>query len=69
MYTIYIIDRANQFHVEHHATQEQADDASDRWEAEGHDVYSDRMRALLAMDRYARRMMRTGHLIHITVGA
>ncbi len=69
MYTIYIIDRANQFHVEHHATQEQADGASDRWEAGGHDVYTDAQRAALARDRFARRMMRTGHLIHITVGA
>ena len=69
MFTIYIIDRANQFTVEHHATQEQADDASDRWEAGGHDVYTDRMRATLAMDRYARRMMRTGHLQVIHVGA
>ena len=69
MYTIYIIDRANQFHVEHHSTQEQADDSSDRWEAGGHDVYTDRTRALLAMDRYARHLMRTGRMTVIHVGA
>lgn len=68
MYTIYIIDRANQFHTEHYPTQEQADDASDAWEAGGHDVYTDRMRATLAMDRYARHMMRTGHLQIVHIG-
>lgn len=68
MYTIYIIDRANQFSVEHHSTQQQADDSSDAWEAGGHDVFTDRMRALLAMDRYARHAMRAGRLQHIHIG-
>ena len=52
--TIYIIDRANQFHEESYETLLDADNASDRWEAGGHDVYHDRTRALRAWDHYTR---------------
>lgn len=60
MHTIYIIDRANQFHEEAYDTQEQADDASDRWEASGHDVYHNRLRALQVWNHYVRLINRHG---------
>ena len=59
-HTIYIIDRANQFHEESYATLAEADDASDRWEAGGHDVFHDRTRALRAWDRYTQFLRHRG---------
>lgn len=59
MFTIYIIDRANQFSQQTFATQEQADDASDRWEAVGGcDVFTNEQRALDCKDRYDRMLRR-----------
>ena len=59
-YTIYIIDRTNQFHERSFDTQEEADDNSDAWEAGGHNVFHDRTRALLAWDRYSHLINRHG---------
>jgi len=57
MYTIYIIDRANQFSQQTFATQEQADDASDRWEdVGGCEVFTDANKAMDCKQRYERRM-------------
>jgi hypothetical protein len=57
MYTIYIIDRANQISQQTFATQQQADNASDRWEEVGGcEVFTDRTRAIDCKDRYNRRM-------------
>jgi len=59
MYTIYIIDRANQLSQQTFARQEDADDASDRWEEVGGcEVFTDRTRAVDCKDRYDRRMRR-----------
>ncbi len=52
---IYIIDRANQIKEEVYPTREEADDAADRWEAAGHDVYTDRLAAMLEKDAYDHR--------------
>ena len=50
-YTIYIIDRAGQYHVEHYQTQEERNLASDRWESMGCDVYRDIAQAARAAIR------------------
>lgn len=54
MFTIYIVDRANQVKRESYSTQEAADDAVDRWEALGADIFLDRLQAVLNADAYAR---------------
>jgi hypothetical protein len=57
MYTIYIIDRANQLSQQTFSRQQDADDASDRWEEVGGcEVFTDRTRAIDCKDRYDRRM-------------
>lgn len=50
-YTIYIIDRAGQYHVEHYQTNEERNQASDRWESMGCDVYRDIAQAARAAIR------------------
>lgn len=52
MFTIYIVDRANQILGYAYPTQEEADDAADRFEAAGCDVFLDRLQACLNKDRY-----------------
>lgn len=59
MFTIYIIDRANQFSQQTFATQEAADNASDQWEAVGGcEVYTNADRAMNAKLAYERRLRR-----------
>ena len=53
MNTIYVIDRANQFHTLSFDTEDAAHEAADRWLEGGHDVYQDYLQAVLAYDRYA----------------
>lgn len=56
MQTIYVIDRANQLLSYGYPTKDEADDAYDRFEAAGFDVYTDRIKAVLAKDAYHFRM-------------
>ena len=67
IYSIWVLDRANQLTQYDYSSQLLADNASDIFEADGHDVFTDRLRASLARDRYARFLMRQGKLsiIHI----
>lgn len=55
MHTIYVIDRANQLLSYGYPTKDEADDAYDRFEAAGFDVYTDRIQAVLAKDDFDRR--------------
>jgi hypothetical protein len=55
MFTIYIVDRANQLSQQTFGRQEDADAATDRWEAVGGcEVYTNRLAAVLAKDGYDR---------------
>ena len=67
IYSIWVLDRANQLTQYDYSSQLLADNASDAFESDGHDVFTDRLRACLAKDRYARFLMRHGKLsiIHI----
>jgi hypothetical protein len=51
-FSIYILDRANQIKQEAYPTKAEADEAYDRWEAAGHDVYTERLAAILEKDAY-----------------
>ena len=55
MQTIYILTRACDLITENHSTIEAANNSSDRWEADGHEVYKDRLSAFLEYDRERRR--------------
>lgn len=55
MFTIYIVDLANQVKQESYDSQDDADDAADRWEALGADIFLSRLQAVLHADAYARR--------------
>lgn len=54
IYSIYVLDRANQLTEYKYSSQLDADNASDDFEAQGHDVFSNMTRAIEARDRYAR---------------
>lgn len=56
MFTIYVVDRANQILSFAYPSQDEADAAADRWESIGADVYKDRIKAVLAKDEFDRRM-------------
>ena len=66
-YSVYVLDRANQVTEYKYSSQMAADDASDIFEADGHDVFSDGHKAALARDRYARFLMRQGRLQVISI--
>ena len=66
-YSIWVLDRANQLTQYDYSSQLLADNASDTFEADGHDVFTDRLRACLAKDRYARFLMRQGKLSIIRI--
>lgn len=53
-FSVFVLDRANQLTEYKYSSQAMADDASDYFEAQGHDVFTDGQRAALARDRYAR---------------
>lgn len=55
MFTIYILDCANQLKTEVYDSQDAADDAADRWEAQGCDIFINRLYAMFAKDDYDRR--------------
>lgn len=54
MFKIFVIDRANQYSSFEFNTQDEADAAYDAWEAGGHDVFVDYMKAVTFMDKYSR---------------
>lgn len=54
MTTIYVIDRANQFHTFEFITRDEALDAADRWEASGHEVFYDYLQAALKHDKFVK---------------
>lgn len=54
MFKIFVIDRANQYNSFEFNSQDDADAAYDAWEAEGHDVFLDYMKAVTFMDKYSR---------------
>jgi len=54
VFKIFVIDRANQFNTFEFATQKEADEAYDWWEAGGHDVFTDSLKAVLYRDAYNR---------------
>ena len=58
MYTIYVIDRANQLLAYAYPTKDDAYEASDRFEAAGCDVFTDRTQAVLNKDSYDRFLRR-----------
>lgn len=60
IYSIWVLDRANQLTEYKYSSQHEADNASDYFEADGHDVFSNGLRAALARDRYARFLARQG---------
>lgn len=62
VYSIWVLDRANQLTQYNYSSQLLADNASDIFESNGHDVFTDGLRAALARDRYARFLMRQGKL-------
>lgn len=62
VYSIWVLDRANQLTQYNYSSQLLADNASDAFEADGHDVFTDGLRAALARDRYDRFLMRQGKL-------
>lgn len=53
-FIFWCLDRANQITEYRFFSQEEADDYSDILEAQGHDIFTDRQRCVLACDRYAR---------------
>ncbi len=54
MFKIFVIDLANQYNSFKFHTQDEADTAYDQWEAGGHDVFVDYMKAVTFMDKYSR---------------
>jgi hypothetical protein len=54
MFKIFVIDRANQYNSFEFNTQDEADAAYDEWEAGGHDVFLNYMKAVTFMDAYSR---------------
>ena len=54
MFKIFVIDLANQYNSFEFNTQDEADTAYDQWEARGHDVFVDYMKAVTFMDKYNR---------------
>lgn len=59
MFTIYIVDRANQLSQQTFGRQDDADAATDQWEAVGGcEVYTNRLAAVLAKDDYDRFIRR-----------
>ena len=55
MFTIYIVDRANQIWEQTFETEDEAYGAADAWEAIGGcDIYTNRLQACLAKDKYDR---------------
>lgn len=54
MFKIFVIDRANQFNSFEFSTKDEADTAYDAWEAGGHDVFVDDIKAVTFMDKYSR---------------
>lgn len=53
-YVFWCLDRANQISEYRFASQEEADNYADRLEADGHDIFTNKHRCVLAHDRYAR---------------
>ena len=59
MFTIYIVDRTNQITQQTFGRQEDADAATDHWDAIGGcEVYTNRLAAVLAKDSYDRFIQR-----------
>lgn len=54
MFKIFVIDRANQYNSFEFSTQDEADAAYDEWEAGGHNVFLNYMKAVTFMDAYSR---------------
>lgn len=66
-YRVWVFDRANQFTEYKYSSQMAADDASDLFEADGHDVFTDGTRAALTRDRYARFLIKQHRLSVISI--
>jgi hypothetical protein len=67
-YSVWVLDRANQLTEYKYSSQLEADNASDTFEADGHDVFTDGHRAALARDRFTRFLIKQHRLSVIHIG-
>lgn len=68
IYSVWVLDRANQLTEYKYSSQHEADNASDAFEADGHDVFESGTKAAMARDRFARFLIKQHRLSVIHIG-